>query len=331
MKIFYAVQATGNGHIARAIELLPYLRKHGKVDIFLSGNNAHLQGGLTPSFVSKGLSLHYANNGGLDYGKMVKQFAIRRMLREAKSLPLKAYDLVINDFEPITALAAKRQKVPSIGFGHQASFQSDFVPRPIRKSTIGEWVLKHYAPATAYIGLHFEQYDDFIYGPVIKDAIEKAKPENHGHITVYLPHYHDQLLKNLFLQIPEYRFEIFSRNMQVVVEDRNIVFRPISNQHFTQSLIHCHGVLTGGGFETPAEALYLRKKLMVVPIRGQYEQQCNAAALQEMQVTVLKTINDQFLAEIHRWLEQTTIPPIIKPVSKEVIIDAVIERGMAIA
>lgn len=70
---------------------------------------------------------------------------------------------------------------------------------------------------------------------------------------------------------------------------------------------------------------------MVVPIRGQYEQQCNAAALQEMQVTVLKTINDQFLAEIHRWLEQTTIPPMIKPVSKEVIIDAVIERGMAIA
>lgn len=331
MKIFYAVQATGNGHIARAIELLPYLRKHGKVDIFLSGNNAHLQGGLAPSFVSKGLSLHYANNGGLDYGKMVKQFALRRMLREAKSLPLKAYDLVINDFEPITALAAKRQKVPSIGFGHQASFQSDFVPRPIRKSTIGEWVLKYYAPATAYIGLHFEQYDDFIYGPVIKDAIEKAKPENHGHITVYLPHYHDQLLKNLFLQIPEYRFEIFSRNMQVVVDDRNIVFRPISNQHFTQSLIHCHGVLTGGGFETPAEALYLRKKLMVVPIRGQYEQQCNAAALQEMQVTVLKTINDQFLAEIHRWLEQTTIPPMIKPVSKEVIIDAVIERGMAIA
>lgn len=330
MKIFYAVQATGNGHIARAIELLPYLRKHGKVDIFLSGNNAHLQGGLTPSFVSKGLSLHYANNGGLDYGKMVKQFALRRMLREAKSLPLKAYDLVINDFEPITALAAKRQKVPSIGFGHQASFQSDFVPRPIRKSTIGEWVLKHYAPATAYIGLHFEQYDDFIYGPVIKDAIEKAKPENHGHITVYLPHYHDQLLKNLFLQIPEYRFEIFSRNMQVVVEDRNIIFRPISNQHFTQSLIHCHGVLTGGGFETPAEALYLRKKLMVVPIRGQYEQQCNGAALAQMGIPIVHQLDAGFIPVFRNWLEQGSMQNDIPFVRKELLIDQLLQRAAAL-
>lgn len=330
MKIFYAVQATGNGHIARAIELLPYLRKHGKVDIFLSGNNANLQGGLTPSFVSKGLSLHYANNGGLDYGKMVKQFALRRMLREAKSLPLKAYDLVINDFEPITALAAKRQKVPSIGFGHQASFQSDFVPRPIRKSTIGEWVLKHYAPATAYIGLHFEQYDDFIYGPVIKDAIEKAKPENHGHITVYLPHYHDQLLKNLFLQIPEYRFEIFSRNMQVVVEDRNIVFRPISNQHFTQSLIHCHGVLTGGGFETPAEALYLRKKLMVVPIRGQYEQQCNGAALAQMGMPIVHQLDAGFIPVFRNWLEQGSMQNDIPFVRKELLIDQLLQRAAAL-
>lgn len=330
MKIFYAVQATGNGHIARAIELLPYLRKHGKVDIFLSGNNAHLQGGLTPSFVSKGLSLHYANNGGLDYGKMVKQFALRRMLREAKSLPLKAYDLVINDFEPITALAANRQKVPSIGFGHQASFQSDFAPRPVRKSTIGEWVLKHYAPATAYIGLHFEQYDDFIYGPVIKDAIEKAKPENHGHITVYLPHYHDQLLKNLFLQIPEYRFEIFSRNMQVVVEDRNIVFRPISNQHFTQSLIHCHGVLTGGGFETPAEALYLRKKLMVVPIRGQYEQQCNGAALAQMGIPIVHQLDAGFIPVFRNWLEQVSMQNDIPFVRKELLIDQLLQRAAAL-
>jgi spore coat polysaccharide biosynthesis predicted glycosyltransferase SpsG len=42
MKIFYAVQATGNGHISRAHQLLPYLREMGEVDIFLSGSNASL-------------------------------------------------------------------------------------------------------------------------------------------------------------------------------------------------------------------------------------------------------------------------------------------------
>ena len=31
MKILYALQATGNGHIARAEELLPYLQKKAEI------------------------------------------------------------------------------------------------------------------------------------------------------------------------------------------------------------------------------------------------------------------------------------------------------------
>jgi len=34
-KIFYAVQATGNGHVSRAQQLYPYLKQFGEVD-FLS-------------------------------------------------------------------------------------------------------------------------------------------------------------------------------------------------------------------------------------------------------------------------------------------------------
>jgi uncharacterized protein (TIGR00661 family) len=188
-------------------------------------------------------------------------------------------------------------------------------------------VLKHYAPATNYIGLHFEQYDDFIYGPVIKNAIEQAQPEDHGHITVYLPHYHDQLLKQILLQLPQYRFEIFSRNMQVVVEDSNLLFRPIANQAFTKSLINCHGIITGAGFETPAEALFLGKKLMVIPIKGQYEQHCNAAALAALQVPVCSTIDNNFPAYCEEWLMQKSITMPVKPVCKEHIIDEVIRKA----
>ncbi|MDB5211569.1 MAG: glycosyl transferase, partial [Sediminibacterium sp.] len=43
MKIMYSIQATGNGHIARAAELVPYLSRYGKVDIFLSGSNSSLE------------------------------------------------------------------------------------------------------------------------------------------------------------------------------------------------------------------------------------------------------------------------------------------------
>lgn len=71
MKILYAVQATGNGHISRAMQLLPQLEQYGTVDLFLSGNNASLQLNGNVKFRSKGLSLYYTKCGGLSYTGML--------------------------------------------------------------------------------------------------------------------------------------------------------------------------------------------------------------------------------------------------------------------
>jgi uncharacterized protein (TIGR00661 family) len=54
----------------------------------------------------------------------------------------------------------------------------------------------------------------------------------------------------------------------------------------------CDIVVTAAGFETPAEALVLGKKLVVVPIEGQYEQACNAAALGRMGVKVVGSLSE---------------------------------------
>lgn len=42
MKILYAIQATGNGHISRANELIPHLKSLGEIDILLSGTQANI-------------------------------------------------------------------------------------------------------------------------------------------------------------------------------------------------------------------------------------------------------------------------------------------------
>ena len=60
-----------------------------------------------------------------------------------------------------------------------------------------------------------------------------------------------------------------------------LLYYPINQKQFNQSLITCHGIITGGGFETPAEALYLGKNILSIPIRNHYEQECNAAALKK--------------------------------------------------
>lgn len=330
MKILYAVQATGNGHISRAMELMPFLQQYGKVDVFLSGSNSNLQPKLPVKYRSNGLSLFYGNTGGLDYWKMWKELNLRRIWKEAKSLPVEKYDIVLNDFDSITAMACALKKVSSIGFGHQASFQSKHTPRSNKKDFAGEMVLQKYARASAYIGLHFQQYDQFIYSPVIKEDILKADPKNNGHITVYLSHYSDEMVLQALHTVKDIRFEVFSKKVKQQERKENVTLIPISNEAFTHSMIHANGIITGAGFETPAEALYMGKQLLCLPIRGQYEQLCNAAALKQFNVTVIDKITDAFSSEVQNWLQNSAAQTLTLSHSTYEIVQKAVETGRSL-
>jgi len=312
MKIFYAIQATGNGHISRAIQLNPYLQKFGTVDYFLSGNNASLNIDLPVKFKSAGCSLHYSKCGGLDYWDIAKNIQPIQMYKDAKSLPLKDYDVVINDFDSITSLACKLQKVNSVQFGHQASFVSDATPRPEKKSLLGEMILKHYAPSPKHIGLHFEKYDSFIHPPIIKDEIVNAEPKNLNHITVYLPSFQKDCLEKAFNKLQDLEFHWFLNDVIFKHTIGNITYYPVNQKQFNESMINCHGIITGGGFETPAEALHLEKKILSIPIRSHYEQECNAAALKKMGIPVVYEVDDDFDEIIENWLNTSTQYPKIQ-------------------
>src|SRR5438477_1537772 len=304
MKIFYAVQATGNGHISRAIELLPHLEKYGTVDIFLSGANSSLLLDAPVKYRSAGLSLYYNCTGGLNYWKMMKGYQPFRIRNEIDQLPVERYDLVLNDFDHITAAACAKKRISSIQFGHQASFQSTHTPRPAETSTVGEWLLKNYARATHYLGLHFEKYDEFIFQPVVKKEILEALPKDKNHVTVYLPSYCEPQLEQIFHTLKDFCFQIFSKECRNAKRSDNIQFLPVDKTLFNQSLINCSGIITGGGFETPAEAIHLGKKMICVPIRGQYEQLCNAAALGKLGILCLRNIDSDFTSVFHGWMEE---------------------------
>ncbi|MCX6318330.1 MAG: glycosyl transferase [Bacteroidetes bacterium] len=302
MKIFYAVQATGNGHISRAMSLLPYLQQYGEVDIFLSGNNSHLQLDAPVKYRSKGVSLFYNNCGGLDYWKIAKGLNLFRIQREIRELPVEEYDVIINDFDFITSAACARKKIPSIHFGHQASFQSKKTPRPESTDFAGEWILKNFVKASHHVGLHFKRYDLNIFTPVIKKEILEADPADHGYITVYLPSCSDLHIYKLLSPLSGFRFRVFSKDSHSPYSVDNISYLPVTKELFNDALIHCSGIITGAGFETPAEALYLGKRVLVTPIRGQYEQCCNAAALQQLGVSVFSQSDNHFSELFLQWI-----------------------------
>ncbi len=303
MKIFYAVQATGNGHISRAHELYPYLQELGDVDILISGSNATLEASFPVKYRSKGISLFYNECGGLHFGKSIVNAKFLNVLKDANALPLEQYDLIINDFDFVTAYACRKKGLRSVQFGHQASFQSMNTPRPEKQSFVGESILKQYAKATTYVGLHFRPYDDFIFPPVIKREFVEAKPEDHGHITVYLPAYSPHCIRDILKGTSPREIHWFLPGIKEVVREDNITYFPVSRKYFNESLIYCHGILTGGGFETPSEALHLKKKLLIIPIDGQYEQLCNATALNLLGIKYMRFLNDRTKTTFFDWIQ----------------------------
>jgi len=65
-----------------------------------------------------------------------------------------------------------------------------------------------------------------------------------------------------------FTFEVFTKEVDSEQQEYNLKWKPIDNEAFTQSLVSCRDVLTGAGFETPAEALFLKKPMILIPIQG---------------------------------------------------------------
>lgn len=300
-KVLYAIQGTGNGHVARAREVIPILQKYCDLDVLLAGNQSEVALPVTPKFQLRGLTFDYSNNGGIDYWKTLLTNNPFRWLNEVRTLPVEEYDLVINDFEGVSAYAARRKGVPTVSLSHQCSLLTPLAPRPEKKSMIGEWILKYYAPTDEKIGFNFFSYDEFVHPPVIRKEVRELEFEDLGHITVYLPAYSDATLGEIFGNYPKHSFQVFSKTAKEITTRNNCIFFPASSETYVESFRSCSGLLTGAGFEAPSEALFAGKKLAVIPIGGQYEQKCNAASLKMLGVPVFDKL--QADTPLKNWLE----------------------------
>ncbi|ELR71481.1 Glycosyltransferase [Fulvivirga imtechensis AK7] len=324
-RILYAIQGTGNGHISRAMDVAPELEKYGQVDYLVSGAQVDIALPQTVRYKSKGLSFYFGKNGGINFLKTFTNNSSTTLYREVRDFPIDNYDLIINDFEPITAWSAKLNGKKCVALSHQSALLSDKCPKPKSKDVVGKMILKNYAPASKHYGFHFNAFDSNIHTPVIRKAIRSMDVQNHGHYTVYLPAYSDHRIIEILSQVRSVKWEVFSKHSQKAYEIGNINLSPVSNQAFVKSMVSSEGVLCGAGFETPAEALFLGKKLMVIPMRGQYEQHCNAAALQEMGIPVVKKLKGSSIEKIKNWVKDGEAIQVNYPDELEKIVAGVIE------
>lgn len=327
MKILYALPATGNGHISRAIELYPILQKYGEVDFLVSGCNAQLPVPFPIKYKSKGISLFYNANGALNYYKFLQNIHISKLLTEMRELPVHQYDCVISDFEPLSAWACKINKKFCLQWGHQASFVYDETPRPKKMNKAAEFILQRYAPGHRHVGLHFEHYHENILTPVIQSSVYYARPAEKNHITVYLLQYPLKRIVETLRKIRQIDIHIFHPEVAHKFQDQNLHFYPINKELFSESFLNCKLIITGGGFETPAEGLFMRKRMICIPVKQHYEQLCNVAALQDKGAISVKTLDDNIIGIIHHSLNTSTYAlPIIRYPNTDLLVERVFEK-----
>ncbi|MBB3048022.1 uncharacterized protein (TIGR00661 family) [Litorivivens lipolytica] len=280
MKILYGVQGTGNGHVSRARMMASHFTRRGvQVDFLFSGRAperyfdmecfGHYQTRTGLSFVS--------HQGSISYLRTVAQSHPIRFLQEIRELDVSGYDVILTDFEPITAWAGKLQNRPVIGIGHQYAFHHPGVPRS-KGDILSRFILRCFAPVTTGLGLHWSDFGGPIVPPIINPAVSSRVGNS---VLVYLPFEDQSRVTRLLKQIPDTRFIQYSPDL-VDGRDDNVDTRKTSLAGFKQDLQSSRAVICNAGFELISECLYLGKAVLAKPVTGQGEQIANAMALSQL-------------------------------------------------
>jgi uncharacterized protein (TIGR00661 family) len=327
MKILYAIQGTGNGHLTRAMDVIPALQQHGELDILVSGCQVDIPLPHPVKYRLNGMSFIFGKNGGIDFYRTIAQASTRSFYKEVSRLPVKAYDLVISDFEPISAWACLLGKKHCVGLSNQAAVLHKSVPKPKEEDRMGTWVLRNYAPTTTQYGFHFAKFDDTLFTPIIRRQVRELPVSTLGHYTVYLPAYDDIKIVNKLTRFKEVEWQVFSKHNSRSFRHGNVSVQPIQTSAFLQSMASSAGVLCAAGFGTPSEALYLGKKLLVVPMKNQFEQVCNAAVLKHMGVTAIKSLKKKHLPAIEDWVSQGKPVAVNYPDETDAIVQRIVQEN----
>ena len=286
MRILYGVQGTGNGHLARARLFAPALLRAGhEVDWLFSGRDP----GAYFDMEAFGEARHFrglglvVREGRIDRFATARRIRPLRLLRELADVRPERYDLVLSDYEPLSAWAARIKGVPVVGIGHQHAFAgpdaAGAVPEP-DGDRLGRAVLRRFAPADVGLGLHWARFRPTILPPVVDASL--ALEDDEGFTLVYRPFESSRSLLAELNRVERMRFELFAPDVAADETVGNVRLRPCSYPLFRRRLVRASRVMCSTGFALVSEALHLGLPVLTRPLPGQHEQQANALALRAL-------------------------------------------------
>ena len=322
-KIIYAVAGEGFGHSSRSHLIGQRLIDAGHDCVFVGSQKSLLY--LKQYFGERvkeifGLSFAFIN-GRIDKSETLKRNLLKlpEGNKQNDELFKKHFepfepDLVISDFEPFSAWWAWRNRVPFISIDHEHMLTLCKLEHPGRNwfSRITASVVTecHYIGAVAYIIVNFFdaplRVDSAVLAPpIIRPVVSSLKARAGEHILLYSTIGEgEEQLRQVLDKFGEQKFYVYGFGKSA--EYNNCVFKERSTEGFLTDLAGARGVIASAGFSLISECMYLKKKMLLLPLAGQYEQIINAHYIQQLGLGISAEKLDE--AVLARFLDELDKP-----------------------
>lgn len=321
-RVIYGVAGEGFGHSSRSHLTGQCLIDAGHDVMFVGSRKSLLY--LKQYFGERvkeifGLSFAY-ENGRIDKSETLKQNLLNlpEGNRQNEELFRKYFEpfepeLVISDFEPFSAWWAWRNRVPFISIDHEHMLtlcklehrSKNWFSR-LTASVVTEC---HYVGAVAYIVINFFKtplrIDSAILAPpIVRPIVRALEPRQGEHILLYsTTGKGEKKLRDMLGKFSGQKFYVYGFDKSG--EYKNCIFKERSTEGFLADLAGAQGVIASAGFSLISECLYLKKKMLLLPVAGQYEQMINGHYIEKLGLGISAEKLDEgvlkrFLAELDK-------------------------------
>lgn len=288
MNILYGINSEGMGHVMRSLEIIKELEHKNEVTI-LAGGKAYSYLSQKKirrlvkipflSFVSKNGQIKYLQTVILNLLKLplIIWNYIFLAIRTISQKP----SLIITDFEPISAYLALLLRIPLLSIDNQHIITETNIIANEMTAPMYKFFVYLMCPfpnrkiITSFFFPEVKSSNTILVGPIVRQTIRKQKKNDGKRLLVYLSLGDDNLLN--ILENLKIKCNVYGKTK--VKSGRYVVVKKFDENNFAQDLANSRAVICNAGMTTLGEAVYLRKPLICVPLKGQTEQEINASQI----------------------------------------------------
>ena len=295
-RIIYAACGEGMGHAIRTSVVLEHIKKENDVLVFASGRAFDfLSAKFNDVYKIYGFNTVYENNAVNDKKTFIK--AMKHLPRDVKDNIQLLYnianefkpDIIISDFEFYSNILSKIIRVPMISIDnmHVITHCKIDVPRKFSRDKMkAEGVVRSFIMGpqkyliTSYFYPEIKNKDKVsMFPPILREEILDLEPSKGEHVLVYQTSTSNFKLIETLKKVDE-KFIVYGFDLEKV--EKNLIYRKFNEDQFFKDLGSCKAVLANGGFTLISESIYLKKPVLSIPVKGQFEQILNAIYLERL-------------------------------------------------